>query len=157
MSTPPLPRGLAETPVNVVTNRLHSAAIHLLRRARVADRETGLSPERLSLLSVLVFAGPQTLSDLARAEQVSRPAISRTVRALVEAGLVRRQRDELDRRSVTAHATAKGRRLLEAGRRRRLERIAADLADLSREELVTLERATAILARAAKQSSPKMP
>lgn len=154
MSTPPLPRGLDETPLNTVANRLHSAAIHLLRSARVADRETGLSPERLSLLSVLVYAGPQSLGDLARAEQVSRPAISRTVKALVEAGLVRRKRDERDRRIVTAHATARGRRLMETGRRRRLERIAAGLQHLSAADLRQLEQAAEILERSSGAEEP---
>ena len=87
MSTPPLPSGLAPSSVLEVANRLHSAAIHLLRRARIADRDSGLSPERLSLLSVLVYAGPRTLSQLAEIEQVSRPAISRSVKALTKDGL----------------------------------------------------------------------
>ena len=145
MSTPPLPTGLEPTATLEVANRLHSMAIHLLRHARVADRETGLSPERLSLLSLLVYAGPHTLSQLALAEQVSRPAISRSVKALVEDGMVVRRRGTADRRSVTITATAKGRRLMEAGRRRRLERIAAALGDLNREELRTLERSVAVL------------
>lgn len=153
MSTPPLPSGLDPTRVNKVANELHSAAIHLLRGARIADRETGLSPERLSLLSVLVYAGPQTLGKLAEAEQVSRPAISRTVKALAEAGLIRTERGEKDRRSVTAHSTSKGRRLMEAGRRRRLEHIAAGIAALSGRDLAVLSRSAAILDRAAKQAT----
>jgi len=148
VSTPPLPSGLEPSPVFDVANRLHSAAIYLLRRARVADRETGLSSERLSLLSVLVYAGPHTLSGLADVEQVSRPAISRSVKALVNDGLVRRERHSNDRRSVTVHATRDGRRLMERGRRRRLERIAADLGELDDKQLKALTRAADILAAA---------
>jgi DNA-binding MarR family transcriptional regulator len=111
----------------------------------VVDRKAGLSPERLSLLSVLVYARPRTFSQLADAEQVSRPAISRSVKALVRDRLVRRERDTSDRRSVTVHATARGRRLMEAARRRRLERIAADFEDLDRDQLAALRRATDIL------------
>ena len=132
-------------PVKDLANRLHSTAIHLLRQARMADRETGLSPERLSLLSVLVFAGPQTLSRLAHLEQVSRPAISRSVSSLVELGLVRTERSDRDRRTVTAEATPRGRRLMDAGRRRRIERIAAGLEGLTVLELETLSQAARIL------------
>ena len=39
-------------------DRLHSAAIHLLRRVSREDAGSGVSPPRLSALSVLVFAGP---------------------------------------------------------------------------------------------------
>ena len=149
MSTPPLPEGLDSTRVNRVANELHSAAIHLLRHARVADRQTGLSPERLSILSVLVFTGPQTLSRLARIEQVSRPAISRSVGALVEEGLVRRVRSQQDRRAVTAHATARGQSLMEAGRSGRIQRISSALAGLTAAELRTLREAADILHRTA--------
>ena len=143
--TPPLPAGLVANATNEVANRLHSLAIHLLRRARTADRETGLSPERLSILSVLVFAGPQTLSQLAAAEQVSRPAISRSAKALVDEGLARRERNSLDRRSVRMYATAAGQALLEAGRRRRLEHIAAELEQLTGPELDLLNLAADVL------------
>lgn len=147
MSIPPLPRGLRATSRNRTANALHSTAIRILRLARQADRDTGLSPERLSLLSVLVYAGPQSLGRLAEIEQVSRPAISRSVKALVDDGLVRRERDRRDRRSVTAHATAEGRRLMEAGRRARLSRIAAALEGLSSSNLERLARTAEKLER----------
>ena len=41
-------------------DRLHSAAIHLLRRLRVRDRESGVGPAQLSALSVLVVGGAGT-------------------------------------------------------------------------------------------------
>ena len=145
MSTPPLPPGLEATSENDVANRLHSVAIHLLRRARVVDRETGLSPERLSLLSILVYVGPRTLSQLADAEQVSRPAVSRSVKALVHDGLVRRERNTTDRRSVTVYATPSGQRLMEGARKQRLQRIAADFGDLDRDQLAALRQAADIL------------
>lgn len=145
MSTPPLPEGLRETPRNRIANRLHSVAIHLLRRAALEDRASGLSPERLSLLSVLVFAGPRTASELADIEMVSRPAISRIVNALEKTGQVRRERSASDRRSWLIHATDAGRRVVEGGRERRVRRIAAELAGLTREELGSLDAATRAL------------
>ena len=106
---PPLPPGLRSTARRRVANELNTTAIHTLRRARVADTTSGLSPERLSLLSVLVYAGPRTMGQLARAEQVSRPAITRIVTALEDAGLAERAQVAADRRSTLVTATASGR------------------------------------------------
>ena len=53
-----------------VADRVHSSAIHLLRRLRRVDEETGLSAPKLSALSVLVFGGPCSMGRLAAAEQV---------------------------------------------------------------------------------------
>jgi DNA-binding MarR family transcriptional regulator len=129
-------------------DRLHSAAIHLLRRVRASDVETGLSPSRLSLLSVLVFGGPRTPSELAAAEQVRLPTISGLVAGLEAEGLVRRTPHPGDRRAVRITATAKGRRLLLRGRARRLEHLVELLEPLSAAELATLTEAAVILASA---------
>ena len=129
-------------------DRLHSAAIHLLRCVRASDVETGLSPSRLSVLSVLVFGGPRTPSELAAAEQVRLPTISALVRGLEGDGLVRRARDPADGRVVRLSATAKGRRILERGRERRLDNLEELLDSLSREELRVLAEASEILDRA---------
>ena len=145
MATPPLPGGLRDDRVHRIANQLHSASIHLLRRARVVDRQAGLTAERLSLLSVLSFAGPRTIGQLADAELVSRPAISRIVSSLEDAGLARRRKTSADRRLVMVHATAKGRRLMDTARRRRLETIAAELAGLDGTALSTLEEAGTVL------------
>ena len=53
-----------------VADRLHSAALHLLRRARTADAGMDLDGPRASALSVLVFGGPVPLTRLAAIEQV---------------------------------------------------------------------------------------
>ena len=73
-----------------VADRLHSAAIHLLRSLRREDDAVGLSAPRLSALSVVVFAGPITLGALAAAEQVRPPTMTRLVQALEAEGLVER-------------------------------------------------------------------
>src|SRR5437879_13568739 len=70
-------------------DRLHSAAIHLLRRLRVGDRESGIGPAKLSALSVLVFGGPRSLGELADAVQVRPPTMRRIVSGLGRAGWVR--------------------------------------------------------------------
>lgn len=146
MSIPPTPEALSGRPGADVANRLHSVAIFLLRKARRVDRATGLSGERLSLLSVLVFGGPQSVSRLAEVEMVSRPAITKAVNALVDLGLARRERSDSDRRRVLVHATGKGRRLMEEGRRRRVEVIAGLLEGLGRRDLEAVDRAAKALA-----------
>ena len=137
-------RGTARTP-DELADRWHSLAIHLLRRLRREDVKAGLTGPRLSALSVIVFGGPITLGDLAAAEQVRPPTMTRLVRALERAGLVRRESDTNDRRVVRLHATTKGVNLLHAGRARRVKRLAAPIAELSATERKTLADAASIL------------
>ncbi len=119
-------------------DRLHSAAIHLLRRLRVRDRESGVGPAQLSALSVLVLGGgPRSLGELAEAEQVRPPTMSRIAAGLVRAGLVRRGKTE-DGRRVRLEATAKGSKILQEGRQRRVESLAKALASLSNEDRAKL-------------------
>jgi DNA-binding MarR family transcriptional regulator len=127
-------------------DRLHSAAIHLLRRLRVRDRESGVGPAQLSALSVLVFGGPRSLGQLADAEQVRPPTMSRIAAGLVRAGLVRRGKTE-DGRRVRLEATAKGTRILQEGRQRRVESLAKALALLSEKEMQQLGDLTVLLQR----------
>lgn len=132
-------------------DRLHSAALHLLRWVRAVDTASGLSAPRLSLLSVLVFGGPRTVGELAAAEQVRPPTITRLVQALEREGLVRRTSDRRDGRIQRIHATARGRRLLQAGRQRRVDRLASGLERLSPEERALLDRAAALLTRVVRE------
>src|SRR5215831_14650634 len=97
-----------EVTTHDLADRLHSSAIHLLRRLRREDDASGLPAPQLSALSVIVFGGPVTLGDLARAEQVRPPTITKVVAALEEAGLVVRDVDTNDRRIVRVNATARG-------------------------------------------------
>jgi DNA-binding MarR family transcriptional regulator len=127
-----------------IADRLHSAAIHLLRRLRVRDRESGIGPAQLSALSVLVFGGPRSLSELADAEQVRPPTMSRIVAGLERAGLVRRRATE-DARRVRLEATAKGTKILQEGRKRRVESLARALSSLPEKELQQLGESTTVL------------
>jgi DNA-binding MarR family transcriptional regulator len=142
----------AGTSVNreAVADAVHSAAIHLLRGVRKEDVRSGLGPARLSALSVLVFAGPMRLSDLARIEQVRPPTITKVVAGLEARGLVKRRSDLEDGRAVRLEATARGTRLLQEGRRRRVVRLAEKLQVLEPEEVELLGRAASIIERVAK-------
>src|SRR5437868_7756897 len=105
----------ARPSAEVLADRLHSAAIHLLRRLRREDDASGLSAPRLSALSVVVFGGPLPIGALAAAEQVRVPTMSRVVASLEQDGLVERVPDDADRRVVRVAATPAATALLHAG------------------------------------------
>jgi DNA-binding MarR family transcriptional regulator len=127
-----------------LADRLHSAAIHLLRRARRGDPLTGATPAQLSALSVLM-SGPKTLGDLAAAEQVRAPTISRLAAEMDRIGLIRRRGDPDDARVVRVEMSAKGRRVLGKGRELRISDIEARVRRLDPPELDTLEKAVKVI------------
>src|SRR5262245_33390856 len=126
-------------------DRLHSAAIHLLRRLRRVDEATGLSAVKLSALSVVVFAGPIALGDLAAAEQVRPPTMTRLIQELESQGLIRRNRDKDDQRIVRIEATPRGEKLLKQGRYRRVAMLAEWINTLSPREIMLLNEAAEVL------------
>jgi DNA-binding MarR family transcriptional regulator len=128
-----------------LADRLHSAAIHLLRRLRREDDASGLPAPQLSALSVIVFGGPITLGALAQAEQVRPPTITKLVATLEASGLVEREVDDADRRIVRVRATARGTRLLQEGRMRRVASLATSLGQLAASDRDRLARAIPIL------------
>ena len=130
-----------------IADRLHSAAIHLLRRVRRVDEATGLSGTKLSALSVVVFAGPISLRDLAAVEQVRPPSMTRTVRELELDGMITRETDNSDRRVIRIRATAKGEQLLKEGRGARIKLLADLLRSVDVDELSLLDEASKVLER----------
>lgn len=138
-----------------VADRLHSAAIHLLRHARKQDVLARVGPARLSALSVLVFGGPMALGQLAAAEQVKAPTMSRIVTGLKRSGLVRIEADAKDARRIRVVATPKGERLLQEARARRIRLLAETLDRLQQAELHILLRAAELMERAVRMSAGK--
>ena len=139
-----------ERQIEDMATGLHAGAIRLLRMLRREDQASGISAPRLSALSVIVFAGPMSLAELAEAEQVRAPTMSRLVDALVRAGLAIREPDPVNRRMVRIEATAEGAKLLEAGRQRRLRALTARLRRLAESEQRALGRAVELLERVTK-------
>lgn len=139
-----------QTDPQTIADRVHSAAIHVLRAVRARDKASGLTPAQLSGLSVLYFLGPLTLSRLAEAEQVTLPSVSRLVKDMERGGLVARTRSEQDGRSSTIEITAKGRALFERARVNRLMALTAAFENLTGENLETLAHAAALMESAAK-------
>jgi DNA-binding MarR family transcriptional regulator len=128
-----------------VAERLHSAAIHVLRYARPADRQSAIGPAQLSALSVLVFGGPRNLRHLADAEQVAPPTMTRIVAALRRDGYVRLTPSPDDARSSIVEATAKGTAALEKARAARLDLIDGLLSRNERADIALLGKALAAI------------
>lgn len=147
----PSPQGPLPEAVELA-DRLHSAAIHLLRRLRKQDDRAGISAARLSALSVVVFAGPVTMGQLAAAEQVAPPTMTRLVGAMERDGLVERRADADDGRVVWIHARPKGTRVLHAARERRVVTLATDLAALAPAEWILLAAAAGFIERLGSES-----
>jgi DNA-binding MarR family transcriptional regulator len=130
-------------------DRIHSSSIHLLRRVREVDSAAmGISAARASALSVLVFGGARSLKELAEAERVTPATMSKLVTALEAEGFVRRYPDVNDARSIRIEATAKGRRVLERGRSRRLDLLESLLAESTGAEIAAVRKAAEVLERA---------
>jgi DNA-binding MarR family transcriptional regulator len=128
-----------------VAERLHSAAIHVLRYARQADRKSAVGPAQLSALSVLVFGGPRNLRQLADAEQVAPPTMTRIVAALRRDGYVRLTPSPDDARSSIVEATAKGTAALKRARAARLDLIDGLLSRNERADIALLGKALAAI------------
>jgi DNA-binding MarR family transcriptional regulator len=136
---------MSTPPADDLAPRLNSAVLHLLRRLAGEDRASGQSPARLSALSVLVFGGPRSIGRLARDERVTAPTMTRLVAGLERDGLVSRLPDPDDRRSARLDATAAGRRILLAGRERRIAALESLLTNVSGDEHATLAAAATII------------
>jgi DNA-binding MarR family transcriptional regulator len=137
--------GKTEPEMVPLADELHSAAIHLLRLVRTEDRATGVGPAQLSALSVLVFGGSMSLRRLAAVEQVKPPTMVRIVHGLVERQLAVSRADSSDGRKIRISATRRGRSLMLRARKRRVQALAAMLAQRPEAELHQLRKAVDIL------------
>jgi DNA-binding MarR family transcriptional regulator len=138
------------TSTKEVADRLHSAAIHVLRRVRTSDVETGVTPAQLSALSVLMH-GPKTLGELAAAEQVKPPTVTRLARELERLGLARRESDPDDARVARLRSTVKGRAILRRGRELRIGELERRLGTLTSSQLRTLDDAALLMERVVRE------
>lgn len=146
MSSPRIPPATIE--------RFHHLAIRLLRTLRSIDEEHGLSGPRASALSVLVFRGPQTLGELAAAEGVKAPTMSRLVKAMAAEGLVTVGPGGEDQRRIRIAPTARGKRLMLEGRDLRLAALASLLKGATAAEARALESVVGLLTRSLESRRP---
>jgi DNA-binding MarR family transcriptional regulator len=134
--------------VDAVAEQLHSAAVHLLRRLRVEDEALGISAPRLSVLSILASVGPSRVGELAVAEQVEPPTMTRLIDGLERDGFVARGPDPSDARAVIVRVTEAGSSALAQGRQRRVRTFAVVLRSLPQRDLAALGRGVEALGRA---------
>lgn len=135
---------------DALASRLHSASFKLLRIVRSEEIVDGLTGPRLSALAMIAQIGPVAMADLAKAEQVRAPTMTRLVDALVAEALVERIPDVADRRLVRVAITEKGIAILKAGREPRLRALGRRLQRLGDSEMRALVRGVELIERVIK-------
>ena len=136
--------------IAALADRLYLAVVHMLRRLRGVDDELGLTAPQLSAITRLMARGEMTLGELAAAEGVRPPTITRLVQRLEGLGLVVRRPDPRDARVQRIAHTGRVAGVLEAGRKARVEAFGDQLAALSKRDRDALGRAIGILERLAR-------
>ena len=129
-------------------DRLRLAIARLQRRMRL-QANAGITPSQLAVLGTLNRLGPLTLGELAAAESVAPPSMTRTAVALEEKELVERKVVSDDRRSVRLRLTPRARRLMQTIGAQRTAWIAERVAELEASDVRALERGIAALERLA--------
>ena len=127
-----------------LASRLRFAVARTARRLR-QEAGTGLSPSLTAALATVERCGPLTPSELADAERVRRPTVTRMLGHLEDDGLITRTPDPADRRSTLIAITPAGAALLAAARTRKDVFLSERLDGLSPADRETLARAAAIL------------
>lgn len=134
-----------EKEIKAIAEKLLGLANHLSGDSRKDSLKSGLTAERLSILAILAGSGPQTINKLAEMEQVSAPAITRTVKSLEKQGYVIKSRSKTDQRVVYVAPTRKSQQLLDEARREKQGAIENLLQGVSSSDLQVLQKAMAIL------------
>src|SRR5262245_14697266 len=117
--------------------RFRQALMPLVRQLRT-NVEEGMTPGQMSALATVARQGPLTLGDLAAAERITPPMVTKMANALEEKGLVERQPCADDKRVIRLALTVEGRRLLDRSHKRRNTWLAQRFAALSEDERVAL-------------------
>ena len=131
--------------IHSLANDLRIACQQVSRRVRF-DAGGDLAPHQVSVLAKLK-AGPRTPGELADAERIAPPSMTKTVNCLVERGLVTRIDHPTDGRSKLVVLTDDGRAQLERTARARDDWMENKLRGFTKEELDVLREATELLAR----------
>ena len=124
---------------------LRVALLRAARRLRSQKSVEDLTDGQFSVLAHLHAQGPRTPGELAEAEHVRPPSMTRTVAALAAAGYVERTGHPDDGRQVLVFPTAAGRAAVEDTRARRAAWLGERLARLDDGERATLAEAARLL------------
>jgi DNA-binding MarR family transcriptional regulator len=99
--------------VERVAAALHASVGLVVRRMRRPHTGDGLSIPETSALVRLATSGPQTISDLARREEISPQSMGATISSLDSHGMITRSADPHDGRRVLLTPSAEGLKALE--------------------------------------------
>jgi DNA-binding MarR family transcriptional regulator len=132
-----------------LSTTLRLAVMRLARRMRTERADTSLTLSQLAALATLDRHGPMTPRELAAAERVQPPSMTRLAASLEEADLLTRTAHPSDGRQVLLAVSPAGVALLREERRRREAWLAQRLRDLDPDEREVLRRAATILDRLA--------
>jgi DNA-binding MarR family transcriptional regulator len=126
--------------------RFRQSLMPLVRKLRT-NVEEGMTPGQMSTLATVAREGPISLGDLATAERVTPPMITKMANALEEKGLLERQPCADDKRVVRVSLTAEGRRLLDRSAARRNTWLGERFSALSEKERAALAEAVTVFER----------
>ncbi|HEY2814251.1 MAG TPA: MarR family transcriptional regulator [Acidimicrobiales bacterium] len=130
-----------------LASRVRMALFPLTRQLR--HQNLDLTATQASALATISRCEPLTVGDLAKAEHVSSPMITKVVKGLEDAGLVRKDVDPVDRRVARLTITRDGTRRLERSRTRKNAWLAKRLRVLDADELAVLEAAIPVFEKLA--------
>jgi DNA-binding MarR family transcriptional regulator len=135
-----------------ISVRLGDAISRLNRRLRQTRPVGELTQNQISVLTSLEFGGALTPRELADAERVAPPTMTKVLAKLEERGLLQRTPHPTDGRQVLLSATEQGRAVIAEQRRAKDKWLTRVLADLPDDERETLARAAEILNRISRTS-----
>jgi DNA-binding MarR family transcriptional regulator len=125
---------------------LRPSVMRLARRLRqMRDESVDLNSNQLSAMAVLLNSGDLLMGELAAAEKMQPPSMTRIVNGLEARGYVARRPHPDDRRQCLVTLSDEGRRILLANRRRRDEWLAVRIAQLAPADRQVLRQAIEIL------------
>jgi DNA-binding MarR family transcriptional regulator len=114
---------------------------------QLRQHNVDLTASQASALASISRRGPLTVGELAKAEHVSSPMITKIAKGLEEAGLVTRTVDSTDKRVTQMAITKEGERRLERSRSRKNAWLARQFDNLSPEELDAISAVIPVLER----------
>ncbi|MEZ0491897.1 MarR family winged helix-turn-helix transcriptional regulator [Kineococcus sp. TBRC 1896] len=136
-----------DAPLDRLAVDLRMSLLRTARRLRAQKSLDDLTDGQFSVLAHLVNSGPRTPRELAEAEHVQPPSMTRTIASLAEAGLVSRTEHPHDGRQVLVAVTDTGRGVVLETRARRAAWLRRRLEGLSPAERATLAEAATLLTR----------
>lgn len=139
--------GLVDRATTVSGRDLSTTLERVLRLFRDVSTAGDISTTSAAVLARLGRLGPQRVTDLARAEGVSQPAMTQLVNRLEQDGLVARTADSADRRGVLVATSDRGAELVRTRRAQRAEVFTAALERLDAHDRSTITAALPALDR----------